>query len=114
MDNHLVGLYAAALSNRDRRLASEDYFTLLLDGRADVSKNSIYGVMLLHGYKNSYVLDIINLSSNHHTKVDILTEVQVCVSQSCVRLSVLKCCVTESPSTVTTFCRILHEKGLIL
>ena len=41
MDNHLVRLYAAALGNRDRTLASEDYFTLLLDGWSDVSNNSM-------------------------------------------------------------------------
>jgi Protein of unknown function (DUF 659) len=110
MDNYLVQLYAAALGNRDRTLVPEDYFTLLLDGWTDVSNNSIYGLMLLHGYKNSDVLDILNLSSNQHTAVNILTEVEICVIQSCVKWSAIKCCVTDSPSTMTQFCRILHDK----
>ena len=110
MDNHLVRLYAAALGNKDRTLASEDYFTLMLDGWSDVSNNSIYGVMLLHGHTNSDVLDILDLSSNQHTAVNILTEVEVCVNQSCVKWSAIKCCVTDSPSTMTKFRRILHEK----
>jgi hypothetical protein len=50
MDNHLFRLYAAALGNRNRTFVSKDYFTLLLDGLTDVSNNSIYGMMLLHGY----------------------------------------------------------------
>ena len=114
MDNHLVRLYAAALGNRDRTLASEDYFTLLLDGWSDVSNNSIYGVMLLHGHTNSDVLDILDLSSNQHTAVNILTEVEVCVNQSCVKWSAIKCCVTHSPSTMTKFVAYYMTNGLIL
>jgi hypothetical protein len=75
-----------------------------------VSNNSIYGVMLLHGFTNSDVLDILNLSSNQHTTVNILTEVELCVSQSCVKWSAIKCCVTDSPSTMTKFRRIPHDK----
>jgi hypothetical protein len=56
------------------------------------------------------VLDILNLSSNQHTAVKILTEVELCVSQSCVKWSAIKCCVTDSPSTITKLCRILHDK----
>jgi hypothetical protein len=50
MDNPLVRLYVAALGNRDKTLASEDYLTSLLYGWDDLSNNSIYDVMLLHGY----------------------------------------------------------------
>jgi hypothetical protein len=55
-----------------------------------VSNNSIYGVMLHNGYTNSDVLDILNLSSNQHTAVNILTEVELCASQSCVIWSGIK------------------------
>jgi hypothetical protein len=59
---------------------------------ADVLNNSIHGVMLLHGYTNSDVLDVLTLSSNQHS---ILIEVELCVSRSCVKWSAIKCCVTD-------------------
>jgi hypothetical protein len=111
MDNHLVQLYAAALGNHDKTLLSNHNLPLLLDGRANVSNSSIYGVILLHGYTYSDVLDILNLSSsNQHTAVNIFTEVELCVKQSCARCSAIKYCVTDSPSTMTKLCCILHDK----
>jgi hypothetical protein len=99
MDNELARLYAAALCSRDRALASEDYFKLMLDGWSDLSNNSIYGVMLLHDHTNSDVLDMLNFSSNQHTAVNVLTEVEDCVNQSYVKSSAIKCCVTDSHTT---------------
>ena len=60
--------------------------------------------------KKIHLLDILNLSSNQHAAVNILTEVKVCVSQRCFKWSAIKCCVTASPSTMTKLRSKLHDK----
>ena len=109
MDNHLIKLFARALENRDSKFVSENVFTLLLDGWTDVSANSIYGLMLLHSFCESDVLDILNLSTERHTAENILTQVTESVESSIVSWDQIKCCVTDSPTAMVKFRRILNE-----
>jgi hypothetical protein len=60
MDTYLVQLFATALEICDLKLKVEEAMTLLLDGWTDVSSNSIYGLILLFGYSESDILEILN------------------------------------------------------
>ena len=62
MDKYLVQLFATALENCNLKLKEEEVMTLLLDVWTDVSSNSIYGLILLFGYSESDILEILDFS----------------------------------------------------
>ena len=62
MDKYLVQLFATALENCNLKLKVEEVMTLLLDVWTDVSSNSIYGWILLFGYSESDILEILDFS----------------------------------------------------
>ena len=75
MDKYLVQLFATVLENCDLKLKEEEVVTLLLDGWTDVSSNSIYGPILLLGYSENDILDILDFSSESHTSENLFLEV---------------------------------------
>ena len=84
--------------------------TLLLDGWTDVLSNSIYGLILLFGYSESDILEIFDFSSERHTAENLLLDVSNIVSSSCINWGQIKCCCTDSPSTMIEFCCLLNER----
>ena len=60
MDTYLVQLFATALENCNLKLKEEEVMMMLLDGWTGVSSNPIYGLILLFGYSESDILDILN------------------------------------------------------
>ena len=62
MDNYKVQLFATALENCNLKLKEEEVMTLLLDVWTDVSSNFIYGLILLFGYSESDILEILDFS----------------------------------------------------
>ena len=83
---------------------------LLLDGWTDVSSNSIYGLILLFGYSESDILEILDFSSERHTLEDLLLEVLNIVSSSCINCAQIRCCSTDSPSTMIKFRHLLNGR----
>ena len=75
MDKYLVQLFATVLENCDLKLKEEEVVTLLLDGWTDVSSNSIHGPILLLGYSENDILDILDFSSESHTSENLFLEV---------------------------------------
>ena len=67
MDKYLVQLFARALENHNLKLKEEEVMTLHFDGWTDISCNSIYGLILLFGYSESDILEILDFSSERHT-----------------------------------------------
>jgi hypothetical protein len=67
MDKYIGQLFATALENRDSKLKDEEVMTLLLDGWTDVLLNSISGLILLFGYSESDILEILNFSTERRT-----------------------------------------------
>ena len=84
MEEYLVQLFATALENCDLKLKEEEVMTLLLGGWTDVSSNSTYGLILLFGYSESDILEILDFSSERHTSEILLLEVSNIVNSSCI------------------------------
>ena len=84
--------------------------TLLLDVWTDVSSNSIYGLIPLFGYSESDILEILDFSSKRHTAECLLSEVSNIVSSSCSNWAKIKCCCTDSPSTMIKFHCLVNER----
>ena len=106
----LNDLELIALENHNLKLKEEEGMTLLLDGWNDVSSNSIYGLILLFEYSESDILDILDFSSERHTAENLLLEVSNIVNSSCIIWAQIKCCCTDSPSTLIKFCHLLNER----
>ena len=83
---------------------------MLLDGWTDVSSNSIYGLILLFGYSESDILEILGFSTERHTAENLLLEVSNIVNFSCINWAQIKCCCTDSPSTMIKFRHLLNER----
>ena len=86
--------------------------TLLLDGWTDVSSNSIYGLILLFGYSESDILDILDFPSERHDVENVLLEVSNIVNSSCIDWTQIKCCCTDSPSTMIKFRCLVNERHM--
>jgi hypothetical protein len=57
---YLVQLFATKLENCNLKLKEEEVMTLLLYGWTDVSSNSIYGLIILFGYSERDILEILD------------------------------------------------------
>ena len=84
--------------------------TLLLDGWTDFLSNSIYGLILLFGNSESGILEILDFSSERHTVGNLLFEVSNIVNFSCINWTQIKCCCTDSPSTLIKIDCLLNER----
>ena len=103
-DNYMVQLYADAVKERDEILSKIDCCTVLWDGWTDSSHNSIYGMMVLHGSDNqSELIDIVNLSMERHTATNMVNIVSDLWERSALKLSAIKCLVTDSPNVMLKF-----------
>ena len=84
--------------------------TLLLDSWTDVSSNSNYGLILSFGYSKSNILENFDFSSERHTaKKFVVGSIKHCELQL-HSLGQIKCCCTDSSSTMVKFCCLLNEK----
>ena len=84
--------------------------TLLLDSWTDVLSNSIYGLIILFGYSESDILEIIDFPSERCTAENLLLEVSNIVNSSCIHWAQIKCCCIDSPSTMIKFCHLLNKR----
>ena len=64
MDQYLAQLNVEATVKQDDQLAKIHYCTMLWDGWT--GNNSIYMLILLHSMNKSEIIDIVNVSSEHH------------------------------------------------
>ena len=109
-DNYMVQLYADAVKERDEILSKIDCCTVLWDGWTDSSHNSIYGMMVLHGSDNqSELIDIVNLSMERHTATNMVNIVSDLWERSALKLSAIKCLVTNSPNVMLKFRREIKQ-----
>jgi hypothetical protein len=60
MDKYLVQLFATALENCNLKHEEEEIMTLLFDGWTNVSSISIYVLILLFGFSESDILEILD------------------------------------------------------
>ena len=100
MDKYLFQLFPMALENCNLKLREEEVMTLLLDSWINVWSNSILGLIHLFGYSESDILEIFDFSSERHTAKNVLLEVSNIVNSSCINWAQIKCCCTDSPSTM--------------
>ena len=83
---------------------------MLWDGWTDVSNNSIYGLMLLHSMNKSEVIDIVNVSSEHHRSEFLLKITKEILAQCTVSMNTIKCVVTDSPTPRLKYRHLLSEE----
>ena len=83
---------------------------MLLDGWTDILSNYIYRLILLFEYSESNILEILDFSSDRHTAEIVLLEISNIVKSSCINWAQMKCCCTDSPSTMIKFCHMLNER----
>ena len=70
---------------------------MLWDGWTDASNNMIFALMLLHLMNKSEIVDIVNVSSEHHQSDFLLKITKEILGQCPVNMNVIKCVVTDSP-----------------
>ena len=83
---------------------------MLWDGWTDVSNNSIYVLMLLHSMNKSEIIDIVNVSSEHHQSDFLLKITKEILAQCPVNMNVIKCVVTDSPTPMLKYRCLLSEE----
>ena len=84
--------------------------SLLLDTWIDVLSNSMYGLILLFGYSENDILEILDFSSERHAAENLLFQVSNIVNSSCINWAPNKSCCTDSPSTMIQFRCLLNER----
>ena len=83
--------------------------TFLLEDWTNISSNFIYGLIVLFGYSENDILEILDSSPERHTVENLLLEVSNIVSSSCINWTQIQCCCTDSPSTMIKSCCLLNE-----
>ena len=111
MDHYLVQLYVEAMVKQDESLGNLDCCTMLLDGWTDVSNNLIYVLMLLHSMNKSEIIDIVNVSSEHHQSEFLLKTTKEILTQCPVNMNVIKCVVTDSPTPMLKYRHLLNDEN---
>ena len=100
----------ACLVLGDDQLGKLDCCTMLWGGWTDVSNNSIYVLMLLHSMNKSEMVDIVNVSSEHHQSDFLLKTTKEILAQCSVNMNVIECVVTDSPTPMLKYRHLLSEK----
>ena len=85
-------------------------YDFALDDWTDVLSNFIYGLILFFGYSESDILEIFDFSSERHTAENLLLEVSKILISSCMNWTKMKCCCTDSPSTLIKFRCLINER----
>ena len=83
---------------------------MLWDGWTDVSNNLIYALMLLYSMNKSEIIDIVNVSSEHHQSDFLLNLTKEIFAQCTVNMNVIKCVVTDSPTSMLKYRHVLSEE----
>ena len=83
---------------------------MLLDGWTDVSNNLIYVLMLLHAMNNSEIIDIVNVSSEHHQSEFLLKTTKEILAQCPVNMNMIKCVVMDSPTLMLKYRHLLNDE----
>ena len=109
-DHYLVQLYVEATVKQDEQLGKLDCHTMLWNGWTDVSNNSIYVLMLLHSMNKSEIIDIVNVSSEHHQSEFLLKTTKEILAQCPVNMNVIKCVVTDSPTPMLKYRHLLNAE----
>ena len=109
MERYLVQLYVETMVKQDDQLEQLDCCVMLWDGWTDVSNNSIYVLVLLHSMDKSEIIDIVNVSSEHHQSEFLLKITKEILAQSPVNMNVIKCVVTDSPTPMLKYRHLLSE-----
>ena len=87
---------------------------MLWDDWTDVSNNLIYVLMLLLSMSKSEIIDIVNVSSEHHQPDFLLNLKKEIIAQCAVNINAIKCVVTDSPTPMLKYRHLLSEEYLIL
>jgi hypothetical protein len=104
----LPKLEEEAKIDENMAIESSDCLTLLLDGWTDISKTNFHAAMLVgEGLKSLQGLIEFEPGENH-TAENLLQKVESLLE---VHLRNIKACVTDSPSVMVKFRRLLSEKN---
>ncbi|CAG8623273.1 1363_t:CDS:2 [Cetraspora pellucida] len=76
--------------------------TICLDGWTDISRNSIYGFMILKEHEK-HVIDIIDLSANHHKASFIMNKIEEVLVSNGIQISSAITCDTNNPPALQTW-----------
>lgn len=103
----LPRLVSAAKERQEEGLAKVSTWTITLDGWTDVSGNSIYAVMMLHGAQQHYIGSL-ELSRVRHIAANLLTALDDMLKADPNRMRQVAAIITDSASTLnklrTDFC----------
>ena len=83
---------------------------MLWDGWTDVSNNSIDVLMLLHSMNKSEIIDIVNVSSEHHQSDFLLKITKEILAQCPGNMNAIKCVVADSPTPMLKYRHLLSEE----
>ena len=83
---------------------------MLWDGWTDVSNNLIFELTLLHSMNKSEIIDIVNVSSEHHRSDFLLNLTKEMFAQCTVKMNAIKCVVTDSPTPMLKYRHLLSEE----
>ena len=67
-------------------------------------------LIILFGYSESDILDILDFPSERHTAENLLLEVSNIVNSICINWAQIKCCWIDSPSTMIKFRCLLNKR----
>ncbi|CAG8742958.1 24850_t:CDS:2, partial [Gigaspora rosea] len=102
VESILVNHYTDYLTRLFDKLNNSMNITLCMDGWEDVSKNSIYGFMALKN-EEEYVLDILDLSKEHHTANNLQVALEEAIKRSMLKYDSIIALVTDNPSTMIKY-----------
>jgi hypothetical protein len=110
INTNLVNAYVDTLVSINDELKKANNFTLILDGWTDISRNSIYGFMLLYGDSCHAVLDIKDMSATRHDAKLILKTTEEVIKASPITFDSIRAICTDNPSVMISFRRMLAMK----
>ena len=76
---------------------------MLWDGWTDISNNLIHRLILLHSVNKSEIIDIVNVSREHHQSDFLLNLTKEIFAQFAVNMNVIKCVITDSPTAMLKY-----------
>ena len=83
---------------------------MLLGGRTDVRNNLIHALMLLHSMNKCEIIDIVNVSIEHHQPEFLLKTTKEILAQCPVNMNVIKFVVMDSPTPMLKYRCFLNDE----
>lgn len=103
METVLPILHAKHEMATEERLKTQSNLTISLDGWTDISKNSIYAVLVLRGTQVKHFIDVLDLNHIRHTSENTLEALKETLKAHEIRWDQISAVVTNSTSVMIKF-----------